>query len=78
MHCVSWRRKLAPSVSNDLTPEAIRALRARLGLTQPQFAARIGCDAITVSRWENGWRRPQGLYARELRRLMDETEESQR
>ncbi len=61
-------------MSNELTPEAIKALRARLGLTQPQFAALIGCDAITVSRWERGIRRPQGLYARELRRLMEQSD----
>ncbi len=61
---------------NDLTPEAIRALRVRLGLTQPQFAALISCDAITVSRWETGRRRPQGLYARELRRLMEQSDDN--
>ncbi len=65
-------------MSSDLTPEAIRALRARLGLTQLQFAIRVGCDPITVSRWENGKRQPQGLYAWELRRLMEQSDDNKR
>ncbi|MBA2469377.1 MAG: helix-turn-helix domain-containing protein [Chloroflexia bacterium] len=57
----------------DLTRESIKALRRRLGLTQPQFAARIGCTAQAVSYWERGARTPTGLYAQAIRRLMAET-----
>ena len=48
----------------DLAPDAVRAGRRRLGLTQVQFAARVGCTPIAVSYWERGTRTPTGLYAR--------------
>ena len=34
--------------------ETLRWLRGRLGLTQRAFAARIGADPKSVSRWEAG------------------------
>lgn len=55
---------------HDLTPESIRNLRKRLGMTQPQFADAIGCTAQAVSYWERGTRQPRGLYAAAIRRLM--------
>lgn len=36
------------------------AVRARLGLTQDQFAARFGFSVATLRHWERGDRRPQG------------------
>lgn len=51
------------------TPEAVRDLRARLGLTQDQFAARLGCHRMAVVFWESGKRTPTGLYAAALDRL---------
>lgn len=59
----------------ELTPEAIRRLRARLGLTQADLSARLGCSTQAVSFWERGTRTPTGLYAREVRRLLAETAE---
>lgn len=38
----------------EWTKEAIRALRRRRGETQAQFAAALGVDRTTVSRWETG------------------------
>jgi transcriptional regulator with XRE-family HTH domain len=38
---------------------AIRTLRRRYGWTQADLAARIGTDAVTVSRWERGVSRPR-------------------
>lgn len=35
-------------------PEQIRQLRRRLGLTQAGFAAELGVEQSTVSRWEGG------------------------
>ena len=35
-------------------PEAIRALRRSLGLTQAAFGTRLGVTNVTVSRWEAG------------------------
>lgn len=36
----------------------VRALRARLGLTQEQFALRFGLDLNSVQNWETGRRKP--------------------
>ena len=56
----------------DLTPETIRNARQALGLTQEQFAERIGCSALAVSFWERGTRTPTGLYAKAVRELVAE------
>lgn len=44
------------------TPVAVdvAAVRARLGLSQAQFAARFGFSVATLRHWERGDRRPQG------------------
>lgn len=56
----------------SLTPAIIQAARRRLGLTQTEFAERIGCSVLAVSFWERGTRNPKGLYARAVRALVDE------
>ena len=38
--------------------EEIGQIRARLDLTQKEFAGRIGVDRVSVSRWETGERAP--------------------
>ena len=38
----------------------VAAVRARLGLTQNQFAARFGFSVATLRHWERGDRQPQG------------------
>lgn len=50
-------------------PEEIAALRKKLQKTQAQFAEMLAVDPVTISRWENGMRRPRPVYARELERL---------
>jgi DNA-binding transcriptional regulator YiaG len=67
---LSWPTRLAGMTS--LTPETIRTARLRLGLTQLQFADRIGCSSLAVSFWERGTRSPTGLYARAVQQLVDE------
>lgn len=52
-----------------LAPSAIVALRKKLQKTQAQFAEILAVDPVTISRWENGARRPRPVYARELERL---------
>ena len=42
------------------SPEQVRALRAKLGLTQAQFARRFGFTLDTVQQYEQGRRRPSG------------------
>jgi len=49
----------------------IKELRSNLGLTQEQFAAKIGVTFSTVNRWENGKGRPSPLAMRQLEELMD-------
>ena len=46
-------RKERDSVS-VWTPERIKAIRDGLGLSQVDFAHRVGTDPGTVSRWETG------------------------
>ena len=55
----------------------IRELRSRLGLTQEQFAAKVGVTFSTVNRWENGKGKPSPLAMRQIEELMDQTGESQ-
>lgn len=49
--------------------DRVRRLRKRLGLTQEQFAQRVGVTFVTVNRWEAGHSAPRGLSLRELDRL---------
>jgi putative transcriptional regulator len=49
------------------SPERLRALRARLGLTQAQFARRFGFALGTVQQYEHGRRRPSGPASTLLR-----------
>jgi DNA-binding transcriptional regulator YiaG len=37
-----------------MTPDAVRRLRKRLGLTQSKFAALLGVHKVTVAVWEAG------------------------
>ena len=48
------------------TPAAIRRLRKKLGLTQEEFAHRLGVSWVTVSRWEHGHSSPRGLSEKAL------------
>jgi len=49
------------------SPERLRALRARLGLTQAQFAHGFGFSLDTVQQYEQGRRRASGPAATLLR-----------
>jgi DNA-binding transcriptional regulator YiaG len=42
----------------DGLPERIAAVRQKLGLSQPAFAARVGVTRNVVTRWEGGKHRP--------------------
>lgn len=41
------------------TPAYLRALREGLGLTQAEFAGRVGVDKMTIARWEWGQLSPR-------------------
>ena len=47
----------------------VRELRAALGLTQEQFAAKIGVTVATVNRWENDRGKPYPFLMRQLEKL---------
>ncbi len=38
----------------------VRAIRARLGMTQEEFARRFGFSVNTLRHWEQGKRQPEG------------------
>jgi DNA-binding transcriptional regulator YiaG len=44
----------------------IRTLRQNLGLTQEEFAHRLGITVATVNRWENGHNSPTRLARKAL------------
>lgn len=46
-----------------LRPVDVKALRARLGISQEEFAGRYGLDLATVRNWEQGRTRPEGPAA---------------
>lgn len=50
----------------------VKGLRARLRLTQEQFAQKVGVTYSTVNHWENGKRMPQPFLVRRLLELKQE------
>jgi putative transcriptional regulator len=57
----------AEAVHPPPSAEQIRALRARLGLSQAQFARRFGFTIDTLQQYEQGRRSPSGPAATLLR-----------
>ena len=53
-------------------PGMIRNLRAAMGLTQEQFAAKVGVTFSTVNRWENGRGKPSPLALRRIQEMWTE------
>ena len=60
-----------------LTPDQVRGIRRKYGLTQPEFERLLGVGANTVVRWERGTV-PQGSAADSLLRLLDQFPENAR
>lgn len=52
-----------------MTPEAIKALRMRLGMTQSAFAHYLGVSFTAVNRWERGHNLPSPLARQALQKL---------
>jgi len=50
-------------------PKMVRELRVALGLTQEQFAAKIGMTVATVNRWEKDRGKPCPLAMHQLEKL---------
>jgi putative transcriptional regulator len=55
-------------------PLLIKELRKRLGLTQEQFAQKVGVTYGSVNNWENGKRTPQPFLVRRLVEMKEETD----
>ncbi len=55
----------------------ILPLRELCGLTQEQFAAKLGVTVVTVNRWENYRTKPMPLALRQLRTLLIEMSQSE-
>jgi putative transcriptional regulator len=64
----------AEAVYPPPSPDQARALRARLGLTQTQFARRFGFTLDTVQQYEQGRRRPSGPASTLLRVIESDPE----
>lgn len=48
----------------------IREIRLEMGLTQEQFAAKLGVSFPTVNRWENQKAKPSPLALQKLQKLL--------
>ena len=53
--------------------KVVRELRDALGLTQEQFAAKVGVTFSTVNRWENNKGKPSPLAMLRIEELQNET-----
>lgn len=63
-----------PKIEDNELARKIRQLRSKLGLTQEQFAAKVGVTFSTVNRWESGKSKPSPLAMRQIEELMERTE----
>jgi putative transcriptional regulator len=61
--------------STDVS-ELIVELRQQLGLTQEQFAARLGVTFLTVNRWENRRSKPSRLALQAIQVMLERLGES--
>ena len=56
----------------------IGGLRKTLGLTQEQFAAKIGVTFSTVNRWESGRGKPSPLAMHRIEELRNELKQKRK
>ena len=63
--------RIQATVRKMWTPNAIQALRLRLGLDLPGFAKLMGVDTRSVTRWEQGVARPTGASEAVLSALQE-------
>jgi putative transcriptional regulator len=54
------RGEARPSREFRFAPTDVKAIRAKLGTSQSQFALMIGVSVSTLQNWEQGRRRPEG------------------
>jgi putative transcriptional regulator len=54
------RGALKPSRVTEFRPAQVKAVRAKLKASQPEFALMIGVSVATLRNWEQGRRKPDG------------------
>ena len=54
------RGEARPARSTAFDPADVKAIRAKLGRSQPEFALMIGVSVATPRNWEQGRRTPDG------------------
>jgi putative transcriptional regulator len=54
------RGTLKPSRTKAFRPADVRGVRAKLGVSQTEFALMIGVSVATLRNWEQGRRTPEG------------------
>jgi len=67
-----------PREKDNKVAKMIRNLRATLGLTQEQFAAKVGVTWSTVNRWENNRGKPSPLAMRQIEQMREALRKKQR
>jgi len=70
---VNARKKDMAKRNEEQLAKMVKDLRGKLGLTQEQFAAKLGVTFSTVNRWENGRGKPSPLAMRRIEELMGHT-----
>jgi len=59
-------------MKNKDIPKLIKELRDKLGLTQEQFAQKVGVTFATVNNWEKGTRTPHPFLFQRLLEMAEE------
>lgn len=54
-------------------PDEIKALRKHLGMTQVEFARKLGCAPEVISTWENGHKHPIPVFSNIMLRIAEES-----
>ncbi len=57
---------LLPPRAKPMTPAHVKAIRRRLNVSQPVFAALMNIPTVTAASWERGRRQPTGAALRLL------------
>lgn len=60
----------------ERSPGRVREILAQAQVTQAEVAEALGVDAVTVSRWLRGVRRPRGVLAAQYHELVAELEDA--
>ncbi len=61
--CLSYDKSGSMSQKSGIPSEAIKKFRESKGLSQQQFASMLNVGVASLSRWENGAKKPTGTAA---------------